>query len=211
MTVGAPVREVVPTGRERPPGLTEAVVGAALVALALLGALVLRVHPAPGALDQWLFDRVQAAPRSAVLVHITEIHSPVGLVVATVLSALVATGRDRRTALACLVGPALVVVGVELVLKPAVNRRFGGVPSYPSGNVADVAAVATAWLVAVPRLWRLPVAAVGAALVVSMGVAVIGLRWHYPTDAIGGALFGTGVVLALDGMLHLGTGPRRGS
>ena len=34
-------------------------------------------------------------------------------------------------------------------------------------------------------------------------MAVIGLRWHYPSDALAGAAFGVGVVLLVDGVLHL--------
>ncbi len=82
-------------------------------------------------------------------------------------------------------GPAAVAVLVELVIKPIVGRQFEGVLSYPSGNVADTAAVATAWTLAVgPRL-RPAVAAVGVVVTLAMAIAVIGLRWHYPSDALG--------------------------
>ena len=36
-----------------------------------------------------------------------------------------------------------------------------------------------------------------------MVVAVIGLRWHYPTDAVAGAVLGVGAVLLVDGVAHL--------
>jgi membrane-associated phospholipid phosphatase len=36
-----------------------------------------------------------------------------------------------------------------------------------------------------------------------MVVAVIGLRWHLPTDALAGVVLGVGVVLLVDGLLHL--------
>ncbi len=87
--------------------------------------------------------------------------------------------------------------------KPLVDRRFGGVLSYPSGNVADVTAVATSWVLAVPTRLRRLVAALALGLVIAMAVAVVGLRWHYPTDAVGGALFGSGLVVGIDGLLHL--------
>jgi membrane-associated phospholipid phosphatase len=47
--------------------------------------------------------------------------------------------------------------------------------------------------------------------------AVVALQWHYPSDALGGAAFGVGMVLLVDGVLHLlgpaaarlwGSGPR---
>jgi len=35
-----------------------------------------------------------------------------------------------------------------------------------------------------------------------MVVSVIGLRWHYPSDALAGAVLGVGVVLLADGLAH---------
>ncbi len=43
----------------------------------------------------------------------------------------------------------------------------------------------------------------GTLATVAMAVAVTGLRWHYPTDALGGALLGVGIVLLVDGLAHL--------
>ena len=78
-----------------------------------------------------------------------------------------------------------------------------GVLSYPSGNVADVAAVVTALALAVPRPARPVVVVAGAVAVGMMTVAVVGLRWHYPTDALAGAVLGVGTVLTVDGAVHL--------
>ncbi len=203
MTVETRLRELGGDPRVRRPGTIETAVGAVLVGAALVGAVVFRVHPAPNALDNWVFNVVDPSLRSHALTVITELHWPAGLVAATLLAGLVALPQDRRRAAACVVGPAAVVVGVELVLKPLVGRHFGGVDSYPSGNVADMTAVAMAWTLAVPRRIRPVVALVGGALAVAMSVAVIGLRWHYPTDAFGGILFGAGVVLLLDGLVHI--------
>jgi membrane-associated phospholipid phosphatase len=120
-----------------------------------------------------------------------------------VLAAVVVVGRDRRRAVACLVGPAMATVLVEWVVKPAVGRHYLGVLSFPSGSVTVVASLAAAWTLAVPGWTRWPVAAVGVVLTGSMTVAVIALRWHYPSDALAGAAFGVGMVLLLDGLLHL--------
>ena len=105
--------------------------------------------------------------------------------------------------MACLVGPPLAAVLVELALKPLVGRHFEGVLSYPSGNVTNVAAVATALTLASPGRWRLVAAVLGAAATVAMAVAVTGLRWHFPTDALVGPSSGSAVVLLVDGVLHL--------
>ncbi len=53
-----------------------------------------------------------------------------------------------------------------------------------------MAAVATALSVAAPRWIRPVVIVAGSVAVGLMIVAVIGLRWHYPTDALAGAVLG---------------------
>jgi membrane-associated phospholipid phosphatase len=165
-------------------------------------------HPGPDALDQWISSAVGPSPHSSLLIHITDLGAVPVVAGGSVLAALVAVARDRRTALACLVGPGLALVAVEWVLKPTVARYYFGVLSFPSGTITAVAALATAWAVAVPRWLRVPVLLVGAGLVAWASVAVIALRWHYPSDALGGGAFGVGVVLLLDGILH-GAGARR--
>jgi len=46
-------------------------------------------------------------------------------------------------------------------------------------------------------------ALVGAVATVGVSVAVIVLRWHYPTDVLGGMAVGVGAVLTLDALAHL--------
>jgi membrane-associated phospholipid phosphatase len=125
------------------------------------------------------------------------------LVVGSVLAALVVVRRDRLRALACLVAPPAAALIVEWFLKPGVGRTYEEVLTFPSGSVAVVASLATAWALAVPRAARWPVVALGAAVVALMMVAVVSLRWHYASDALGGAVFGVGTVLLIDGGFHL--------
>ena len=179
------------------------VAGSVLVAVSLLAALAVAVAPGPNGLDRWGFDLIPVAGRPGLAVRITDLGDPVVLVAGAVLAALVAAGRDRAAAVAAAVGPLLAVVVVEYLFKPLVGRHFEGVLSYPSGSVADVAALATAWAVAVPRAVRPWVVAAGALVTVAMAVAVVGLRWHYPSDALGGAVLGVGIVLVVDGLAHL--------
>ena len=185
-------------------GRAEATAGLILLGCSALFAFVMRVFPGANALDRWGFDLVAKSPDSAFFVHTTDLGSPAALVGAGVVAALIVVRRDRMRAIACLVGPLAAAVLVEFVLKPLVGRHFEGVLTYPSGTVTDVAAVATAWVVAVPRRAKPVVVVAGAVVVALTVVAVIGLRWHYPTDALGGIVLAVGTVLLVDGLLHLG-------
>jgi membrane-associated phospholipid phosphatase len=178
------------------------VAGGILLVGSLLGAAVALAHPGPNALDSWGFAAIPHSARSSALIHVTDLGSAAVLVAATLAAGLVVVRRDRVRALSCVLGPAVVVGSVELVVKPLVGRHYEGVLSYPSGNVAALAAVAAAWVVAVPPRLRPVAAAVGTLATAAMAVAVVGLRWHYPSDALGGAVLGVGMVLFIDGALH---------
>ncbi len=178
-------------------------VGAVLVGWSVLAALVVHARPGPNALDRWGFTVMAKSAGSSTLIRITDLGAPAVVVVGSLLAALVSVRRDARRAAACLAGPLLAVVLVEYVLKPLVGRHYQGVLSYPSGNVTALAALATAWVLAVPRRIRPAVVVIGLVVVALMTWAVIGLRWHFPSDALGGAVFGVGTVLLVDGMLHL--------
>lgn len=96
------------------------------------------------------------------------------------------------------------VLMVDQVAKPLIGRQIDGVVgSYPSGTVTAVSALAAAAVLVTPRVFRAATAVVAAALVVGICAAVVVLRWHYPTDALGGACVGIGAVLFLDGLAHL--------
>ena len=127
------------------------------------------------------------------------------LAVGSVSAAIVAryTGpRDRWRALACLIGPPAAGVLDQFVIKPLVGRLYQGELSFASGSVTVIAAVGTAWVLAVPRRFRPAAAVVGSLGVALMIVAVIALRWHYPTDALAGIVLGVGVVLMVDSAAH---------
>jgi membrane-associated phospholipid phosphatase len=186
-------------------GRPEATAGLILLGCSAFFAILMRVRPGANALDRWGFDLVAKSPNSAFFIHTTDLGSPAVLVGGCLVGALIVVRRDRMRAVACLLGPLVAAVLVELVLKPLVGRHFEGVLTYPSGTVTDVSAVATAWVVAVPRRARPLVIVVGTVAVVLTAVAVTGLRWHYPTDVLGGIVLGVGTVLLVDGLLHLGT------
>ena len=107
--------------------------------------------------------------------------------------------------MACAAAPLVAVLIVQDLAKPLVGRHLGltGGSSYPSGTVAAVAALAMAFTLVMPRLLRPLMAVVGAVATVGVSVAVIVLRWHYPTDALGGIGVGMGSVLVVDGLFHV--------
>lgn len=188
------------------PGMAESVAGVVLVGVSVAAAVLVRLHPGANRVDRRGFAAIPKSTDSTILHRITDLGLPVVLVTATLLAAALVVRRDRWRAMACVAGPLLTAVLVEYAFKPLVGRRYLGVLSYPSGNVADLAAVATALAVAAPRWLRPVVIAAGAVAVCLMMVAVIGLRWHYPTDALAGAVLGVGVVLLVDGAVHLVVG-----
>ncbi len=179
------------------------VAGTVLVGLAVLGGVVVGLHPAADLLDRWGFSAVARTPDQGALVRIVKLGDPVVLVLGTLLATALAVRRDRLRALACLCGPPLAAALVELAFKPLVGRHLDGVLSYPSGNVTNVAAVAAALTLATSGRIRVVVGILGALATGAMAAAVTGLRWHFPTDALGGAVFGVGVVLLVDGVFHL--------
>jgi len=63
-----------------------------------------------------------------------------------------------------------------------------GIASWPSGHsTAALALVLCAVLAAAPR-WRAPVALIGGAYALAVGVALLILAWHMPSDVLGGYL-----------------------
>ncbi len=169
----------------------------------MVAALLVAHHPGATPLDRLGFRVIPPARGSDNLIQVTKLGTPVVLILATVAAALLVLGRDRHRALACVLGPVMVAVLVEYTFKPLVGRDFEGALSYPSGNVADLAAVMTAWVLAVPSRYRALTITAGVVLIGLMVVAVVGLRWHYPSDALAGLVLGVGAVLLLDGALHV--------
>jgi undecaprenyl-diphosphatase len=93
----------------------------------------------------------------------------------------------------------------EWLLKPLFDRTYLGALSYPSGHVTSVVSIIAVYAVlfVIPArgsrspAWRMGGLAVLLALAVITVIGVIGLRWHYFTDTVGGAAVGVGTVCAL--------------
>ncbi len=155
-------------------------------------------------LDARLLSHLTAEPGTAahkaatLFAHLAD-PAPLLLMLIGVCALAVHWGR-RREALAAVA----VVAGANLttqILKALFSHeRFydflgEGQPwtnSFPSGHTTAAASIAVAFLIAVPARLR-PLAAVGGtALTGAVGISVVVLEWHYPSDVLGGILVAAG-------------------
>lgn len=60
--------------------------------------------------------------------------------------------------------------------------------SFPSGHTTAAASIAVALLLVVPAGYRLLAAGIGAAITGVVGLSVVILGWHYPSDVLGALL-----------------------
>jgi len=174
-----------------------------LASSAALG-LVVACHTGPNPLDNLGFRLLPADMKLRWAVDVVQLGSTPALVLGVMGLSLVALlSGDRIRAMSCVLGPLGAALTVQFVAKPLVGRPFEGtsILTYPSGTVTTVAALAAGAFLAVPRLAKPLAGVLGLAVVAAASAAVVILRWHYATDAIGGLCLGSGVVLALDGAL----------
>ncbi len=174
--------------------------GLLLVGMLVLGGLVAH-ESRPTIFDQMVQGRVPHLPH-AVWTGVVHLGSPLVLVPVVLLCAIWALRQGVRLAAVCALSP-IVAALLAQILKHVFDRLDTGVASYPSGTVATVAAVAAVAVIAVDRRWKPAVAVIGGLLVVAMCLTVVALRWHYPTDAGGGAALGVGVAMVADGLSAL--------
>jgi membrane-associated phospholipid phosphatase len=185
--------------------VTELLLGALLLGVSALAGLAFVHRPWPNRLDVWGYRALPADLTSRWAHDLVHLGSLSALVVGVAAVFIVGVLRDWVRAVACAVAPVVAVLVVQDLAKPLVGRHIGitGGSSYPSGTVAAVAALAVAFTLVVPKLLKPLVAVAGAAVVVGVSAAVIVLRWHYPTDALGGIGVGVGSVLVVDGLFHV--------
>ncbi|MDH6243146.1 phosphatase PAP2 family protein [Mycobacterium sp. OTB74] len=99
--------------------------------------------------------------------------------------------RQWRLAVVMALCPPLAVVGAR-VLKVFFDRRWEGVLAYPSGHTTAVITVASMLVLALGVRWWTVAAAVVFSIIGS--IAMASNPYHYFTDIIGGALYGTSMV-----------------
>ena len=174
----------------------------ALAASAAAGFAVLGVHVEGRHVPGWDADVLGFVGRHRILPENDEPLAAApyigGVAVAVVLALLV---RARRFAEAAAFA---VTAAGAAVLSQSLKHAFvrpspdGVAVSYPSGHALLSAAVAAAVALAA-REARLRALAVvlGAAALAVVGIATVKLRWHYPSDVIGGWLVGLAWVAAV--------------
>jgi membrane-associated phospholipid phosphatase len=172
--------------------------------LAALAGLAFVHRPWPNRLDVWGYRALPANFNARWAHDFATLGSLTALLIGVIAIFVVSVRRDWVRALACAGAPLLAVLIVQDLAKPLVGRHIGvtGGASYPSGTVAAVAALATAATLVVPTVIRPAAAVLGAVATAGACAAVIVLRWHYPTDALGGIGVGMGAVLLVDALAH---------
>jgi membrane-associated phospholipid phosphatase len=190
-------------GRSRAWGL----LAACVVVVLAMGVAFARQSTADG------FDRVVDDPVIRLLGgHATALHwmeypgTQVPALVLSLAMAVACLGARRLNGVLLALTAVYVATRLdEWLLKPLFHRTYLGAISYPSGHTTSVVAIITCYVVLFllpPQVrktwpWLLAGLVVLLALLVVTALGVIGLRWHYFTDVVGGAAVGVAAVCAL--------------
>lgn len=178
---------------------------------AVLAAIVCALAIAPLAVMAYSWDPFQRVDLR-ILIHLQREEGPIHALAAVLvnLGDLVALlvllgvacaiglryGRRREVAAAIVVvaGANLTTQLLKTTLEHARHKAFEhGIElpwpnSFPSGHTTAAASIAVALLIVTPAAHRRAAALAGGALVAIVGLCVIVLRWHYPSDVLGGLL-----------------------
>jgi membrane-associated phospholipid phosphatase len=178
------------------------IIGSILCALALLPlALLAYVFAPTSSYDARLLSRI-AEPNgtsghelASVIAHLCD-PLPIFAMAAVITLIGLAGGRRRE-----LVAAAAVVFGANLstqVLKHVLSHHrwddsLIGLhapweDAFPSGHTTAAAAIAVALVLVVAPRARPLAAALGAAFTLAVGISVVVIQWHYPSDVLGGLL-----------------------
>jgi len=189
------------------------VLAACLIAIATLG-LLLKGQARPDGLDSTV-DTTMIASLGSHRVALSWLAQPGSTIALIAVSAAIAVGcliarRPRGVVLAVTAVPVTAFLS-DTVLKHLVGRTHLGQLSFPSGHTASAMTLAAVLGVLLhdparrtaTRVLRTLFVGVACAVTALVAVGVIGLRWHYFTDTVGGVALGTGTVLALALLIDL--------
>ncbi len=135
--------------------------------------------------------------------HLADPLPQVAMLVVVCLLALRCRGLRYAIAAAALVGGAnlttqiLKVVLAHQRYQSLLGYRQVGPTAFPSGHSTSAMAMALAFVLVVPRSWRLWAVALGSCFVFAVGCSVVVLHDHYPSDVAGGWLVACGWCFAV--------------
>ncbi|AKU15404.1 hypothetical protein VV02_05195 [Luteipulveratus mongoliensis] len=193
------------------------VVGAACAFAALLMLFWWAVNTAAGqSADHSMMVDLQAY-NSPTVIHSIErlVGRPVPIAVASlaVVVAIGMTGAQRGARLLGALGAMVTVPVVAELVKAHVDRPvlndIATHNSFPSGTTAAYAALATGLTCVAWRPWQQVLAACAWGVAAFVGVLVVIMGWHRPSDAVAALLLGAGVTcLTLAGVRAAGRSAR---
>jgi|HubBroStandDraft_1064217.scaffolds.fasta_scaffold04071_3 membrane-associated phospholipid phosphatase len=177
------------------------------VVLGLLFAHQSRVDGLDNAIDSWVIRSTGGHTSLLLWLAAPATLVPAGLTSLIMIVACLLTGRLKGAVLAATAVPTASAL-CDSLIKPLVHRSD---LAYPSGHVTSILALSamlTVLLVLPPqpliqRQARLLIPVAAGVIACGVAFAVIGLRWHFFTDTIGGAAVGTGTVCGLALILDL--------
>ncbi|WP_410654795.1 phosphatase PAP2 family protein [Amycolatopsis sp. lyj-112] len=130
--------------------------------------------------------------------------------VALLAAGLCLLSHHRLEAIVTVAGPLIAILANTWVLKPLFDRWKNTWLAYPSGHTVALVAVLTVLvLLARPGVATAVIAMVGAVVLGSVTIGMIGLGYHYLTDVVGGTLFAIATVLATGTLLRWWAARRR--
>ncbi|WP_018684623.1 phosphatase PAP2 family protein [Actinokineospora enzanensis] len=173
-----------------------------------------RVDRAAFAVADAVFDRLPGV--AGPLAWASRPVAMISVIVLMVLAALWA--RRPRVALLAVLGPVITAGLNSWVLKPVVDRTHDGYLAYPSGHTATLVSIFTVFTLVTAanappgrRLARTAATAAACLALIAVAVsAIVVLRFHYLTDAVGAFFWAIAGVVTVAAALDLlpGTHPR---
>jgi membrane-associated phospholipid phosphatase len=195
------------------------VLATCVIVLATLG-LLLRGQAEPDGLDSAIDTAMVSSfsGHSGVLPWLALPGSTIPLIAVSIAIAVgcLIAGRRNGAILAVTAVPVTAFLD-DTVLKHLVDRTHFGQLSFPSGHAASAMTLATVLGVllhdqarpTVTRVVRAALVVAACTVTALVAVGVIGLRWHYFTDTVGGVALGVGTVLTLAFLIDLVPGALR--
>jgi membrane-associated phospholipid phosphatase len=169
--------------------------------LACAGSLVLLALIAYGVdaaqrLDAQVLAHLSAREESlgAIAEPVAHIADPLPLLAMLIVACAIAVHRRRPLdALAAVVVVAGANVTTQLLkvalahprYQPILDHQLGPV-AFPSGHATAAASITIAYLFVVPAEARRLTAVLGACLSLAVGISIVVIAWHYPSDVLGG-------------------------